>query len=115
MPKTKRNAASSLPKHAPKRTGRRGIKPLETEAGSATKRLPGMEDHHLPDLEEAALNYARVRDERMAMLKRELDLKDVLHTLMKRHSKTLYRVEEMEIKVVARDETVKVKLLKDKD
>ena len=74
-----------------------------------------MEDHHLLDLEEAALNYARVRDERMAMLKRELDLKDVLHQLMKRHQKTLYRVEEMEIKIVAKDETVKVKLLKDKD
>ncbi len=112
-----------LPKHKPKQTGRKGIGPKEddhkpellSEANKKTtkrqKELPGMEDKHLEDLESAAMDYAEVRDKRMALTPKEKSLKDLLLTLMKRHSKTIYRVEEMEIKVVAKDETVKVKML----
>ena len=129
-----------LPQRAPKRTGKAGIKPLdvdrdfseptkvESEAhkpellsdankkrGKRQKELPGMEDKHLEDLEENALAYAGVRDKRMALTRKEHDLKDILLTLMKRHEKQVYRVEEMEIKIVAKDETVKVKILSDED
>jgi hypothetical protein len=108
---------SQLPKHPPKKTGKRGVGPADSEATPAPKQkeLPGMEDRHLEDLEEAARNYAGVRDRRMALTRQETDLKDVLHTLMKRHQKQIYRVAEMEIKIVAKDETVKVKMLKDDD
>jgi hypothetical protein len=118
-----------LPKKAPKKTGKKGIGPLDDEAtkltalkpepssdrGKRQKELPGMENKHLEDLEETATDYAEVRDKRMALTRRETDLKDVLLTLMKRHEKTVYRVEEMEIRVVAKDETVKVKILSDED
>jgi len=114
-----------LPAKAPKRTGKKGIGPKpdpeevkrkpellsEANKGKRQKELPGMEDKHLEDLETAATEYAEVRDKRMALTRKETDLKDILLTLMKRHQKTIYRVEEMEIKVVAKDETVKVKIL----
>jgi hypothetical protein len=119
---------SHLPKVAPKRTGKRLPRPEDPEDvknGAAEeaelltvprqKKLPTMEDNRLEDLEDTALRYAEIRDERQALTRREVDAKDVLHTLMRRHEKVLYRVETMEIKIVAKDETVKVKILKDKD
>lgn len=106
----------------PKRTGKRGPRPLDPKEDfdkpvKTPKQtdLPGMENRHLEDLEEAARNYAGVRDRRMALTRQETDLKDVLLTLMKRHAKVIYRVAEMEIKIVAKDETVKVKMLEDED
>lgn len=124
----KKPSKSHLPKVAPKRTGKRLPRPEDPEdvkngaheeaellTVPRQKKLPTMEDNRLEDLEDAALRYAEIRDERQALTRREVDAKDVLHTLMKRHEKTIYRVESMEIKIVAKDETVKVKLLKEKE
>lgn len=117
-------AKHALPskKNAPKKTGKSGIKPLDegkelltTPTTGKQGRLPTMEEYHLEDLEEAALAYAAVRDERQALTRKEVDAKDILHTLMKRHDKKVYRVSEMTIEIVAKDETVKVKITKDKD
>src|ERR1700687_2219790 len=143
--------ADKLPKHPPRKTGKRGIGPrdlpgdlveqdkarqaaetpappepegelLETPDTPKPKRgrprqteLPGMEDKHLEDLEDLARDYAGVRDERMALNRTESDLKGKLLDLMKKHGKKMYRVEEMEIRVVVTEEKVKVRILEEKE
>ncbi len=49
----------------------------------------------------------------MALTRQEVDKKDLLLQLMRRHNKTEYRVEDMEVKVVVTQEKVKVRILKD--
>jgi hypothetical protein len=95
---------------------------LETPSTPKPKRgrprqteLPGMEDKHLEDLENMARDYAGVRDERMALNRTESDLKEKLLALMKKHDKKMYRVEEMEIRVVVTEEKVKVRILEEKE
>ena len=124
-----------LPEKAPKRTGRKGIGPVDDtppevkafidgaastrEQRNAKKkppeppqeqRLPGMEDASIEELEEAARRYAQIRDRRMALTEQEVDCKDLLLTLMKRHGKKEYRHRGIEIRVVAEQEKVKVKI-----
>lgn len=82
--------------------------------GHRQKELPGMEARHIEELESVAREYADTRDQRMALNQEESDLKEDLLKLMKKHEKKVYRVEELEIKVVMTEETVKVKILKDK-
>ena len=146
MPKEKKRKAAaekSLPKHPPRRSGRRGIGPaldpltdFETpvttaqseavEAGEAPpekpkrkrpvqKELPGMESRRLEDVEDAAREYANLRDDRMNLTRREVDQKETLLTLMRKHGKEIYRVEEMEIKVVPTDVKLKVRILEEKE
>lgn len=112
MAKAARKHTASLPNKPPKKTGRRGIGPKPDPADMPDKQteLPGMENRHIEEIEDAARNYARIRDRRMALTLQEHDLKELLHQVMKRHDKTVYRVAEMEVKIVAKEETVKVKL-----
>jgi hypothetical protein len=74
--------------------------------------LPGMEDRNLADLEEVAIEYAQLRDERMALTKQEVALKARTLALMQKYSRTTYRREGLEIERVTPDETVKVRVLK---
>lgn len=74
------------------------------------KRLPGVDDPEIEEIEEAAENYADTRDKRIAMLKKELDLKDVVLQVMKRHKKTSYRHGNLEIEIVPEGEKLKVKI-----
>jgi hypothetical protein len=169
IPVKKRNPQKHLPRVAPKRTGKAGIRPVEPETetavaeqlvvnvatdeetpneavgkfvdavadtreGRKTRKkkapeqlqdpdaptgrgrqteLPGMEDKHIEELEEIAEKYAEVRDRRVSLSRTEVDLKGQLLQCMKRHDKVLYRVAEMEIKIVSTEETVKVRILKD--
>ena len=122
MPKTKRrNAGASLPKHAPKRTGRRGIGPRDEEASPSDAkkprqaRLPEMEDPEIEELEGLAETYASIRDQRMALTPQEKKLKDDLHAAMKRHGKEKYLRDGIEIKIVHEQETVKVKVKKNSE
>lgn len=112
MAKAARKHTASLPSKAPKRTGKKGIGPAPdpSDMPDTQTELPGMENRHIADIEDAARNYARVRDKRMGLTLQEHDLKELLHQVMKRHEKTVYRVAEMEVKIVAKEETVKVKL-----
>jgi len=86
----------------------------ETPRGK-TKRLPGMEDAVIDELEDAAREYANVRDERMELTKSETAEKEKLLGLMKKHDKKIYRHEDIEIKVVPEGETVKVRILKERE
>jgi hypothetical protein len=65
-------------------------------------RLPTMEDSAISELNQAALDYAEGRDERMEMTKREVELKTKLIALMHKHGKTTYVYEEIEIELVTR-------------
>jgi len=76
--------------------------------------LPGTEDRVIKALEDAASDYADIRDRRIALNAEEAPLKAKLLTLMKQHKKTLYRRDGIEIEVVPKstEETVKVRLRK---
>jgi len=152
-----------LPKQAPKKTGQRGIKPLDPvedfesptfvppeppvptsedvkdflDGAAATRekrkekakkpqvvkdpqrgkteRLPGMQDNILEDLEDAAREYANTRDDRMLLLGKEVELKEELLNLMKKHKKMVYVRDGVEIKIVHEKEAIKVKVKREED
>ena len=79
------------------------------------KSLPGMESTALKDLEDAAHEYADVRDERIELNQREANLKDKLMKLMRKHGKKDYAHAEVEIHLIPEGETVRVKIHKDKE
>ncbi len=76
------------------------------------KELPGMEDRKLADLVEAAEEYAKIRDKRQDLTKREVELKSDLLGLMKKHKRKEYVYDGIEIRVVTEEETVKVHISK---
>lgn len=123
-----------LPKSAPKRTGKRGIKPLDEEdrksaaAGERreaetakrktrgkTPRLPGIEDPEIEELEDAAREYANLRDDRVHLLNSEVEMKETLLKLMKKHGKEKYIHDGVEIRIAHEKETIKVKIKKDEE
>jgi hypothetical protein len=75
-------------------------------------RLAGMQDAAIEALEKAALEYAEIRDERQELTRSEVDLKEKLLKLMKKHSKTNYVHGGIEIRIVMEEETVKVRIKK---
>jgi len=121
-PKSKSHDLPSK-RNAPRKSGKRGIKPLDegdelltTPATGKQGRLPTMEDAHIEALEDCAREYANLRDDRMRLLTKEIEQKEILHAMMTKYDKKVYRVSDMEITVVQKDETVRVKLLnKEKD
>lgn len=66
------------------------------------------EDRKIPALHRAAMDYAAVRDERMALSVREGDLKEKLRGLMHKHEKKTYTCDGIEI--VITEETVEEKI-----
>jgi hypothetical protein len=114
----KKGVESHLPKHPPKKTGKRGIgAPPDGDEPEKLKkprqaRLPSMEDPKIEELEAAAEDYAAIRDERMALTPREKKLKDDLLAAMKRHGKEKYHRDGIEIRIVHESETVKVRVKK---
>lgn len=77
------------------------------------KELPGMENRAIQPLQEAAQEYAEIRDERMALGERESTLKTKVIGLMHEHGKTRYAYDGVTITLAA-EETVKVKVKKPK-
>lgn len=78
-------------------------------------RLPQMDDPQIEELESLAESYAEVRDQRLALTPQEKKLKDDLLAAMKRNKKETYKRDGIEVRVVHEEETVKVKITKDKD
>ena len=81
--------------------------------GNSQKRLPGTEDAAIEDLEEAAQFYAKARDQRIAIQRREIDQKDVLLKIMKRHKKSNYVHGGISIEIVPEGERLKVRIVDD--
>lgn len=69
-----------------------------------------MEDHAIQALDDIAASYAEIRDERIKLSQEEGSLKDHARRLMKQHSKTIYRHNGIEIRLVPGEEDVKVKV-----
>ena len=72
--------------------------------------IPGMEEREIKDLEEKAHEYLKIRNKRQDLTRREVELKTDLLGLMKRHKKTEYVRDGIQIHVVTQQETVKVKI-----
>jgi hypothetical protein len=99
MAKSKRKDTTSREKSKPKSK----VKPRQ-------KRLPGMEDPTIDEIQNAAMEYAEIRDERQELTTREVDLKKNLLNIMKKHHKTMYSHNGVVVQVVVEEETVKVRI-----
>ena len=62
--------------------------------------LPGMEDTKITEIENLALKYAGVRDERMVLTQEEGQLKKALLTAMKKAHKKTYKRHIVEVQIV---------------
>jgi len=92
-------------KAAPKQKAKTNSKP-KPKQGS----LPGLEDRALAELEALAEQYAEIRDDRMALNEKEVELNDELLALMKKHKKTEYHHGDVHCWIKATDERVRVKI-----
>lgn len=76
--------------------------------------LPGV-PKGIPELEQIGLDYASARDERMEILKREVDLKAQAIEAMQKHSLTEYKVEGLTMRIIEGERKLKVTVEKDAD
>lgn len=76
--------------------------------------LPGMEHRDIPELEDLASEYVDIRDARMKLNASESDLKKRLRAAMKRHNRTHYANDGIEIDLIppAGEDDVKVRVRK---
>jgi hypothetical protein len=51
----------------------------------------------------------------MNLLEQEVAMKDTLLALMKKHHKAKYKHDGVEVRIVTEEETVKVRIIKEKD
>ena len=74
--------------------------------------LPTMEDRAIKDLHEAALDYDKKKKKRMALTDEEVEAKATVRDLMKKHKRTHYAYDGIEITIEPPDgeEKVKVKI-----
>lgn len=84
-----------------------------------TMDLPGMEERRIAELHKAAESYVDIRDRRMSLTEQEVEAKQEVLSLMKKHGKETYNYHDAdagtttEIKIIHEQETVKVKIKKD--
>jgi hypothetical protein len=93
------------PTPMPKTTAKREPQPRK-------QALPSMEDRAIQPLEDAAHEYAAVRDQRMALNAEEVGLKAKLLRLMKHHGKQTYARDGISVEIIVEEESVKVRVKK---
>lgn len=78
--------------------------------------LPGMENRAIEPLQNAAVEYADIRDERIALNQRESQLKKRIKALMHEHKLDHYAFDGVDIELIPPDgeESVKVRVKKAK-
>lgn len=76
------------------------------------QRLPGMKDAKITALQNAAMDYAEIRDARQELTKKEVDLKARVMNLMHKHNKETYDYQGVHIELVHEQESVKVRIKK---
>jgi len=109
----RKNAAHRITTIKPNGNASREVAPAKARRGTARNQdLPGMEDREIRELEEVALAYGEVRDQRMALNVEEASLKGTALQLMKKFGKTIYKHAGVEIRVIPGEEDVKVKVKK---
>ena len=77
--------------------------------------LPGMDTRAIPELEEHAREYADLRDRRMALTKDEATLKQQTIALLKKHHKTTYRRDGIELTLLTGEDGLRVRVKRDDD
>ena len=82
----------------------------EVKKGPRQQRLPEMEDSVIQAIEDKALEYAEVRDERMGLSRKEVELKGQLRDLMKANKKKTYHRGPISIDITYEQEKIKVKI-----
>ena len=74
--------------------------------------LPGLEEIVIPELEDAGGEYRDTRDRRMVLTEAEVGMKTGLLALMRKHGKTHYTFDGLEILVIPGEDDVKVRTVK---
>jgi hypothetical protein len=77
------------------------------------EQLPGVENRAIKEIEDLAMDYAEVRDERMKLSTREVELKTDLIAAMHKAKRTEYRRQGIDIELTVEKEKIKVKVKKD--
>ena len=90
-------------------------KPVAVKKSPRQQPLPGMEDRAITELDKAALDYADIRDQRVALTGQETEAKQVLLGLMHAKKKTHYQHGNILIDIVPEGEKLKVKIKKAED
>jgi len=72
--------------------------------------LPGIGDEKITAIENAALDYAELRDQRQELTKQEVELKGKLIDLMHAKKLTEYKRNGISVKLVVEEESVKVRV-----
>lgn len=101
------NKKKAAPKKKSKASAKKTRIPRQTP-------LPGIGDEKIAAIENAALDYAEIRDERQLLTKREVETKGKLIDLMHAKKLTEYKRNGISVKLVVEEETVKVRV-KSKD
>lgn len=78
------------------------------------EKLPGV-PKGIPELEEIGIQYAAAHDERMEILKTEVDLKAKAMEIMRKHSLMEYKVENLTMVRVPGEEKLRVKVTIDEE
>jgi hypothetical protein len=78
----------------------------------AQERLPGTEGE-IPELEQLGHEYAALRDSRMELLKKEVELKKKTLEAMHKINLTTYKYQDIEMEIVPGKEKLQVKVEKD--
>lgn len=84
--------------------------PIEIKSGPRQQRLPEMEDPKIQSLEDKALEYAEVRDQRISLSQKEGEFKGQLLQLMKAQKREHYHHGSIRIDIVHEKENIKVKV-----
>ena len=84
----------------------------EAEPEPKPKQKSMFPDRKIEQLHGLAEKYVDVRDERMGLTEKEVELKEGLLALMKKNKKQVYKYDGLEIRVVHSDESVKVRISK---
>jgi hypothetical protein len=96
-PKVKKKAARAKKKSNVKRIPRQEV-------------IPGMGDAKIAAIENAALDYAEIRDERQELSQSEAELKQKLMDLMHKAGKEEYKRNGIHVWIEVKEETVKVRV-----
>jgi|SRR5262245_4309806 len=84
----------------------------EVPRAPRSRRLPGLENHGIEELEGLAESYADLRDQRMELTNQEHAAKGEILKAMRRHNKTAYSHAGIAITVIAGEDDVKVRVRK---
>ena len=91
-------------------------------ARTATKKqtsIPGTEPKSITEVDTAAEAYVEARDERMALTEKEVEAKDALINVMKKHDLSVYRDDEADpplvVTIIPGVDKVKVSRVTDGD